>query len=170
MAKAKTKNDSGANLGFEAKLWLTADKMRNNMDAAEYKHVVLRLIFLKYISDAFEEHHEKLEIEADIVDCMVALPAQLFYSTQIPVCLWFLARNKSGKSPSPRTRGEGRGWIKALATNSRTTIKSEPGGKTDEQLAGELRCWLGSNLGASPWTVVPLGRDLSAWPGIQRRC
>jgi type I restriction-modification system DNA methylase subunit len=109
MAKAKTKNDSGANLGFEAKLWLTADKMRNNMDAAEYKHVVLRLIFLKYISDAFEEHHEKLEIEADIVDCMVALPAQLFYSTQIPVCLWFLARNKSGKSPSPRTRGEGRG-------------------------------------------------------------
>jgi type I restriction enzyme M protein len=35
-------------------------------------------------------------IEADLVDCMVALPGQLFYSTQIPVCLWFLARNKSG--------------------------------------------------------------------------
>jgi hypothetical protein len=45
----------GANLGFEAKLWLAADKLRNNMDAAEYKHVVLGLIFLKYISDAFEE-------------------------------------------------------------------------------------------------------------------
>jgi len=43
--------DSTANLGFEAKLWLTADKLRNNMDAAEYKHVVLGLIFLKYISD-----------------------------------------------------------------------------------------------------------------------
>ena len=52
MAKSKGKNDSnGATLGFEAKLWLTADKLRNNMDAAEYKHVVLGLIFLKYISD-----------------------------------------------------------------------------------------------------------------------
>ncbi len=51
---------SAANLGFEAKLWLAADKMRNNMDAAEYKHVVLGLIFLKYISDAFEEMRAKL--------------------------------------------------------------------------------------------------------------
>ena len=52
MAKSKGQNDSnGATLGFEAKLWLTADKLRNNMDAAEYKHVVLGLIFLKYISD-----------------------------------------------------------------------------------------------------------------------
>lgn len=61
MAKAPTKkSDSSANLGFEAKLWLTADKLRNNMDAAEYKHVVLGLIFLKYISDTFEEHRAKL--------------------------------------------------------------------------------------------------------------
>ena len=51
---------SGATLGFEAKLWLTADKLRNNMDAAEYKHVVLGLIFLKYTSDTFDEHHAKL--------------------------------------------------------------------------------------------------------------
>jgi type I restriction enzyme M protein len=51
---------SGATLGFEAKLWLAADKLRNNMDAAEYKHVVLGLIFLKYISDTFEEHRAKL--------------------------------------------------------------------------------------------------------------
>ena len=36
----------------------------------------------------------KAIIEADLVDCMVALPGQLFYSTQIPVCLWFLARDK----------------------------------------------------------------------------
>ena len=57
---AKTNKDSSANLGFEAKLWLAADKLRNNMDAAEYKHVVLGLIFLKYISDSFEEHHAKL--------------------------------------------------------------------------------------------------------------
>jgi type I restriction enzyme M protein len=37
-------------------------------------------------------------IEADLVDCMVALPGQLFYSTQIPVCLWFLSRDKQGAS------------------------------------------------------------------------
>ena len=57
---ASSKADSTANLGFEAKLWLAADKLRNNMDAAEYKHVVLGLIFLKYISDSFAEHHAKL--------------------------------------------------------------------------------------------------------------
>jgi len=61
---ARTKTNaaaqSTATIGFEAKLWLTADKLRNNMDAAEYKHVVLGLIFLKYISDTFEEHRAKL--------------------------------------------------------------------------------------------------------------
>lgn len=51
---------NGGDLGFEAKLWQAADKLRNNMDAAEYKHVVLGLIFLKYISDAFEELHARL--------------------------------------------------------------------------------------------------------------
>jgi type I restriction enzyme M protein len=55
------KNGNGANLGFEAKLWAAADKLRNNMDAAEYKHVVLGLIFLKYISDAFAERHHTLD-------------------------------------------------------------------------------------------------------------
>jgi type I restriction enzyme M protein len=58
--KAAKKETSGANIGFEAKLWLAADKLRSNMDASEYKHVVLGLIFLKYISDTFEEHHAKL--------------------------------------------------------------------------------------------------------------
>jgi type I restriction enzyme M protein len=61
MAKTRTqKTDTAANLGFEAKLWASADALRNNMDAAEYKHVVLGLIFLKYISDAFEAKHEEL--------------------------------------------------------------------------------------------------------------
>lgn len=44
-------------LQLEKTLWQAADKLRNNMDAAEYKHVVLGLIFLKYISDAFDEHY-----------------------------------------------------------------------------------------------------------------
>jgi type I restriction enzyme M protein len=51
---------NGANLGFEDKLWKAADKLRSNMDAAEYKHVVLGLLFLKYISDAFSEVHDQL--------------------------------------------------------------------------------------------------------------
>jgi len=46
---------------IEKQLWKAADKLRKNIDAAEYKHIVLGLIFLKYISDAFEEHHEKLK-------------------------------------------------------------------------------------------------------------
>jgi type I restriction enzyme M protein len=55
------KASNGANLGFEQKLWAAADKMRNNMDAAEYKHVVLGLIFIKYISDAFQEVYEEVK-------------------------------------------------------------------------------------------------------------
>lgn len=46
---------------LEKQLWKTADKLRKNIDAAEYKHIVLGLIFLKYISDAFEELHSKLQ-------------------------------------------------------------------------------------------------------------
>ncbi len=59
-SSSTSSKDSSANLGFEAKLWLAADKLRNNMDAAEYKHVVLGLMFLKYISDSFEEMHSAL--------------------------------------------------------------------------------------------------------------
>jgi type I restriction enzyme M protein len=56
---------STATLGYEAQLWRMADALRGSMDAAEYKHVVLGLIFLKYISDAFEEQHARLEAERD---------------------------------------------------------------------------------------------------------
>jgi type I restriction enzyme M protein len=52
-----------ATLGFETQLWSAADALRSNMDAAEYKHVVLGLLFLKYISDAFAEQHARLEKE-----------------------------------------------------------------------------------------------------------
>jgi type I restriction enzyme M protein len=61
----KSPGSSGGALGFEATLWATADKLRGNLDAAEYKHVVLGLIFLKYISDAFEEKHAELQKEKD---------------------------------------------------------------------------------------------------------
>ncbi|MFH0801328.1 MAG: class I SAM-dependent DNA methyltransferase [bacterium] len=74
-SKSDKQKNNGATLGFEAILWQTADKMRNNMDAAEYKHVVLGLIFLKYISDAFEERHAKLSKE-------VADPGSEYYVAQ----------------------------------------------------------------------------------------
>jgi type I restriction enzyme M protein len=56
--------DNGVKLGFKAKLWAAADKCRNDMDAAEYKHVVLGLIFLQYISDAFEGRRGYLQRDA----------------------------------------------------------------------------------------------------------
>jgi type I restriction enzyme M protein len=56
--EVKDKNGTGATLGFEEKLWAAADKMRGHMDPAEYKHVALGLIFLKYISDAFQDRDE----------------------------------------------------------------------------------------------------------------
>ena len=63
MATETANHKSSANLGFENDLWRAADALRSNMDAAEYKHVVLGLIFLKYISDAFEEQHAQLDAD-----------------------------------------------------------------------------------------------------------
>ncbi|RSL29693.1 SAM-dependent DNA methyltransferase [Salibacterium salarium] len=56
-----SKQETSANIGYEEKLWQMADKLRGSMDAAEYKHVVLGLLFLKYVSDSFEELHNKLK-------------------------------------------------------------------------------------------------------------
>ncbi len=58
---AKKKKSNGAKLGYEEKLWQMADKMRGHMDSSEYKHVVLGLIFLKYISDAFQDKFDALK-------------------------------------------------------------------------------------------------------------
>jgi type I restriction enzyme M protein len=84
MPKAIANNkDTTANLGLEAKLWAAADALRNNMDAAEYKHVVLGLIFLKSISDAFEAKHAELEAQkaqgADPEDPDEYLAASIFW-------------------------------------------------------------------------------------------
>lgn len=75
------KNNNGANLGFEAKLWLAADKLRGNMEPSEYKHVVLGLIFLKYISDAFEAKRAALLAEplADAEDAEEYLADNVFW-------------------------------------------------------------------------------------------
>lgn len=58
---AKKKITENTQEPIEKQLWKAADKLRKNIDAAEYKHIVLGLIFLKYISDSFEELHSKLK-------------------------------------------------------------------------------------------------------------
>jgi type I restriction enzyme M protein len=66
--KSENKNNNmtnGANLGFENQMWAAADKLRGHMDASEYKHVVLGLIFLKYISDAFNAKYKELDATKD---------------------------------------------------------------------------------------------------------
>jgi type I restriction enzyme M protein len=62
-AAKSAKNGNGANLGFEAQLFLAADKMRKNLEPSDYKHVVLGLIFLKHISNAFDLKHAALLAE-----------------------------------------------------------------------------------------------------------
>ena len=64
---AKKAKNNGANLGFEAQLWTVADKLRGNMEPSDYKHVALGLIFLKYISDAFEAKRAEL-LKDDLAD------------------------------------------------------------------------------------------------------
>ncbi len=64
--RANPSTANGATIGYEAQLWRMADALRGSMDAAQYKHVVLGLIFLKYISDAFEEQRARLEAEPDV--------------------------------------------------------------------------------------------------------
>lgn len=90
---------SSANIGFEEKLWAAADKMRGSMDPSEYKHVVLGLIFLKYISDSFEKLHEKLvkeegKEEAEDKDYYTA--ENVFWVPQ--VARWNFLRDKA-KNP-----------------------------------------------------------------------
>ncbi len=60
----RSDSNEGASIGFEEKLWLAADTLRGSIDAGEYKHVVLGLLFLKYISDAFAERRTALEVLA----------------------------------------------------------------------------------------------------------
>jgi type I restriction enzyme M protein len=95
MAKAKKEAPEEP---LEKKLWKTADKLRKNMDAAEYKHVVLGLIFLKYISDAFEELFQKLTLQksegADPEDRNEFKAEKVFYVPTIARWSYLQARAK----------------------------------------------------------------------------
>lgn len=84
----------------EKTLWAAADKLRNNMDAAEYKHVVLRLIFLKYISDRLDELYAKLKADpyADAEDKDEYLAENVFYVP--PSARWSYLQHQRAKLPS----------------------------------------------------------------------
>lgn len=85
---------------LEKTLWATADKLRNNMDAAEYKHVVLGLIFLKYISDAFDELYQKLKGDkhSDPEDKDEYLAENVFYVP--PSARWSFLQHQRAKLPT----------------------------------------------------------------------
>ncbi|NHB69349.1 class I SAM-dependent DNA methyltransferase [Perlabentimonas gracilis] len=85
---------------LEKTLWATADKLRNNMDAAEYKHVVLGLIFLKYISDAFDELYNKLKGDplSDPEDKDEYLAENVFFVP--PTARWQYLQHERAKLPS----------------------------------------------------------------------
>jgi len=80
------KKNNTADIGFEEILWAAADKMRNNMDPAEYKHVILGLIFLKYISDKFEEKFNELKETGDQDDLDYYIAENIFYV--VPEARW----------------------------------------------------------------------------------
>ena len=88
-----------ATIGFEEELWASADKLRNNMDAAEYKHVVLGLIFLKYVSDTFmEKYKELLEEDEEFAEDMDAYLAEgVFWVPEIARWDYIAKRSKQAE-------------------------------------------------------------------------
>ena len=89
-------NTNGATVGYEAKLWQMADALGGSMDAAEYKHVVLGLIFLKYISDAFEEQHARNDSAVKVLgdETLLAIARELVEAVRNNVTIdWTLREN-----------------------------------------------------------------------------
>lgn len=98
MARSPKENKNQNDESLEKKLWKAADKLRKNMDAAEYKHIVLGLIFLKYISDAFEELYQKLTTQknegADPEDKNEYTAEKIFYVPPSARWRWLQGRAK----------------------------------------------------------------------------
>ena len=118
MPKAKKKTSEPA-LGYEAQLWHMADALRNNMDAAEYKHVVLGLLFLKYISDAFEANprsSHRSSRKARIRKTRTSIAPRASFGSR-------RKRVGSTSRPRPRSRQSARWWTtrwrRSSATNRR---------------------------------------------------
>ena len=111
-----TNGKKGSALGFETTLWAAADKLRGNMDAAEYKHVVLGLIFLKYISDRFAERQGDAAKEA--ADAGLTGAAADSYSAELAEDRDFYTAENVFWVPE-EARWD---WLKARATSVQPTI------------------------------------------------
>jgi len=173
---AKDITNHSATLGFEAQLWAAADALRDdkrwkygvppagNANFAWGQHIIHHLapsgVAGFVLANGSMSSNQSGEgeirnniIEADLVDCMVALPGQLFYSTQIPACLWFLARDrKNGKF---RDR---RGQILFIdARKMGRMVDRTHRELTDEdiaRIAGTYHAWRGEN-NAGEYKDVP---------------
>ena len=86
--------NNGATVGFEDELWAAADKMRGGMNASEYKHVALGLIFLKYISDALEAMYQKLRMKNGLIQ-KIRINTSLKVSFSAQRCLLKVSSSKS---------------------------------------------------------------------------
>jgi type I restriction enzyme M protein len=220
--KAKATKEPVAR-SLEAQLWDAANGMRGSVPPSDYMHVALGLVFLRYLSVAFESmkmtlcetphadsedrdeyqfwvppearwkfgippvgnanfawlqhiyHHltpdgfggtvlangsmssnsgvegeiRKAMIEGDAVDCMVALPNQLFFGTQIPVCLWILARNKGGGENGSRTLRNRKGEILFLDARKLghmvSRVQRELSTEDIQKIAGTYHTWREGN-------------------------
>ena len=94
--------NSTADIGFEQQIWAAADILRGNMDAAEYKHVVLGLIFLKYISDKFEARYQQLLADEDDVEDKDAY-AEMNVFFVPPTARWSVIAEAAGRRPVAST-------------------------------------------------------------------
>ena len=107
-----------------------------------------------------EGESRKRIIEDDLVDCMVALPPQLFYSTQIPACLWFLARDKSGRPPAGQAKSlrDRQGQILFIDARNMGTmvdrVHRELTDKDIQKIARTYHAWRGE-LDAGEYQDVP---------------
>ena len=109
----------GATTGYEAQLWRMADALRGSMDAAEYKHVVLGLVFLKYISDAFEERHAAVLAEwgAEAAEDRDEYIAENIFWVP-PEARWRISRPKRASRPSASSSTSP--WPASSATTRRS--------------------------------------------------
>ncbi|MEI6444051.1 MAG: class I SAM-dependent DNA methyltransferase [Nostocales cyanobacterium ELA583] len=140
MATKQTKiNGSSTKLGFEEKLWQAADKLRGHLDAAEYKHIVLGLIFLKYISDAFNELYDKLAEDeyAEPEDRDEYKAENIFYVP--PAARWLILQSNAKKSKIGELIDAGMDAIEKENISLKGVLPKEYGKPAlDKRLLGEL--------------------------------
>lgn len=138
--KTISASTTSANIGCEAKLWFAADKLRNNMDAADYKHTVLGLVFLKYNSDAFDEHHAKLvagKREYEGADADEYLAENVFWVPK--EARWQELQNNAKQSTIGKLTGDAMDAIELDNSKLKGTLtKNYDRPALDKQRVGEL--------------------------------